>query len=602
MAVVPKNSPNLGLFWGWRPGDDQWGDPVNWNWLLLDALVNPSCISSKVKTPPESPNEGDKYIIPISATGEWAGRTGQIAYFITGQWNFFEPRQGWRQYIQDEEISLVYLGNTWVFYVGDKGDTPSLRRTETAVQWSVPRGEWKTLFLMSEVKGEIGDITPELSQARDDAVNAALDAEQQAGIAQGAAGIAIEQAEQAEGYADAASLSAGVAGVNAGEAEGFASAAEQSAQDALLYSQNAESVVAGNVFDDGNVSSTRGWTSQKIDAELGNKVTKVSGKNLSTEDFSTAYKNKLDTIQEGAQVNDVPVDDLLSDSASLPLSANQGRVLKGLIEGINLILQADDTDLDELQEIVDFIKLNREDLDSLSIASISGLSDALAGKQPVAAALTGTTASFTTELLNELNSLTLAKVDWNQAYSWGDHGDQNYATQTWVGSQGFLTSHQQIKTIASKSLVGSGDVTLGDIGAAADGDVLKKANNLSDLADAGTARGNLGGTTVGQALFTLTNPSAIRFLKLNADNSVTAQTAANFRTDIGGTTVGQNLFTATNPSAIRFIRINAANTVSMRTAAGMRSDIGIGSMATRNVTISSGNPTGGSNGDVWIKI
>src|SRR5205823_5896317 len=40
-------------------------------------------------------------------------------------------------------------------------------------------------------------------------------------------------------------------------------------------------------------------------------------------------------------------------------------------------------------------------------------------------------------------------------------------------------------------------------------------------------------TTVGQALFTLTNPSAITFVRMNADNSVTARSAANFRTDLG---------------------------------------------------------------------
>lgn len=51
---------------------------------------------------------------------------------------------------------------------------------------------------------------------------------------------------------------------------------------------------------------------------------------------------------------------------------------------------------------------------------------------------------------------------------------------------------------------------------------LLAANNLSDLANPTTARGNLGGTTLGQALFTLANPSAIRFLRANADNSVSA--------------------------------------------------------------------------------
>ena len=103
----------------------------------------------------------------------------------------------------------------------------------------------------------------------------------------------------------------------------------------------------------------------------------------------------------------------------------------------------------------------------------------------------------------------------------------------WLSGKGYLTAHQQIKTLASQTLTGSGNVTLGDIGAAADADVLKKANNLSDLADAGVARGNLGGTTVGQNLFTATNPSAIRYPKINADNTVSFRTAAQMLTDLG---------------------------------------------------------------------
>lgn len=62
---------------------------------------------------------------------------------------------------------------------------------------------------------------------------------------------------------------------------------------------------------------------------------------------------------------------------------------------------------------------------------------------------------------------------------------------------------------------------------------LLAANNLSDLANAGTARTNLGGTTVGSNIFTATNPSAIRFLRINADNSIDFLDAAAFRTAIG---------------------------------------------------------------------
>jgi hypothetical protein len=48
-----------------------------------------------------------------------------------------------------------------------------------------------------------------------------------------------------------------------------------------------------------------------------------------------------------------------------------------------------------------------------------------------------------------------------------------------------------------------------------------------------TGRTSLGGTTVGQSMFTLTNPSAITFPRFNADNTVSALNAADFRTAIG---------------------------------------------------------------------
>jgi len=43
----------------------------------------------------------------------------------------------------------------------------------------------------------------------------------------------------------------------------------------------------------------------------------------------------------------------------------------------------------------------------------------------------------------------------------------------------------------------------------------------------------LDATTVGEALIELTNPSAVRYLRINADNSVTTLTAAQLRTDLG---------------------------------------------------------------------
>lgn len=74
------------------------------------------------------------------------------------------------------------------------------------------------------------------------------------------------------------------------------------------------------------------------------------------------------------------VNSLTSTASDKSLSANQGRVLKGLIDNINALLTSDDTTLNEIQEIVDYIKLNKSTLESLSISSIAGLQNALNGK------------------------------------------------------------------------------------------------------------------------------------------------------------------------------------------------------------------------------
>lgn len=63
---------------------------------------------------------------------------------------------------------------------------------------------------------------------------------------------------------------------------------------------------------------------------------------------------------------------------------------------------------------------------------------------------------------------------------------------------------------------------------------------------------------------------------LHWDGSATSLVAATGRTSLGGTTVGQNFFTLPNPSAITFVRINADNSVSTLDAATFRTAIGAG--------------------------
>jgi hypothetical protein len=75
------------------------------------------------------------------------------------------------------------------------------------------------------------------------------------------------------------------------------------------------------------------------------------------------------------------IDNLTSVDTDKALSANQGKVLKQFIDDINTLLNSDDTTLDELQEIVNYIKQNKSDLENLSIANIAGLQGALDGKE-----------------------------------------------------------------------------------------------------------------------------------------------------------------------------------------------------------------------------
>jgi len=78
--------------------------------------------------------------------------------------------------------------------------------------------------------------------------------------------------------------------------------------------------------------------------------------------------------------------------------------------------------------------------------------------------------------------------------------------------------------------------------------------------------------------------------RLKWDGGSTGLVAATGRTSLGGTTVGQSMFTLTNPSAITFPRFNANNSVSSLTASEFRTAIGAGVGTVTSVTVASGTP------------
>lgn len=82
--------------------------------LALDQFVQASVLSQTLSAPPASNSEGDSYIVAASASGPWAGKTGQIAAFQQGVWNFYAPAVGCLVWVVAQSRIFAWTGTTWV--------------------------------------------------------------------------------------------------------------------------------------------------------------------------------------------------------------------------------------------------------------------------------------------------------------------------------------------------------------------------------------------------------------------------------------------------------------------------------------------------------
>ena len=116
----------------------------------LEVLTNPRVLDKDLGTPPGSPSEGARYIVPTGATGDWLNKQTQIAYYSGGGWLFIVPESGMRAYVVDEDAFYEFSAGSpygaWtavpgggsiaasaVTYTGANAGSPTVTNVEAAL-------------------------------------------------------------------------------------------------------------------------------------------------------------------------------------------------------------------------------------------------------------------------------------------------------------------------------------------------------------------------------------------------------------------------------------------------------------------------------------
>lgn len=87
---------------------------ANTTFAQLNQLVQAGAVD-RLTTPPGSPANEALYIITATATGAWAGKENQLAYWLTSTsaWQYITPREGMLIHVNDEDLYYKYTGSIW---------------------------------------------------------------------------------------------------------------------------------------------------------------------------------------------------------------------------------------------------------------------------------------------------------------------------------------------------------------------------------------------------------------------------------------------------------------------------------------------------------
>jgi hypothetical protein len=87
---------------------------VNEALARLDALAQLRVVSSERADPPSAAADGEGYLVPGDATGDWEGQSGKIAIWSNGGWVFAKPSAGWKAWDEGEFAHKTFDGTDWI--------------------------------------------------------------------------------------------------------------------------------------------------------------------------------------------------------------------------------------------------------------------------------------------------------------------------------------------------------------------------------------------------------------------------------------------------------------------------------------------------------
>jgi hypothetical protein len=207
----------------------------------------------------------------------------------------------------------------------------------------------------------------------------------------------------------------------------------------------------------------------------------------------------------------------------------------------------------------------------------------------ITASLNGNASTATTAANVNNGTLTLAVSGTGLSGSATFTANQSGNSTFTVASN--ATNLNTVSTIVARD--GSGNFSAGTVTAALSGNAttattLQTARNIGGVSFNGSADINLPGVNTAGNQNTSGTAANVSGTVAVANGGTGATTAAAARTNLGATTLGGNLFTLTNVAATAFPRFNADNTVSSLDAAAFRTAIGAGTSSTTGTVTSVG--------------